>query len=432
MKDPRNLVALLILLVLLTLLALGAWWWRWPAEPPAWTPTEQQILQSLWIGSLPAVPPAPSNAVADDPRAAAFGRNLFFDRRLSGNGEISCAHCHQPERNFTDALSRGRAIGEAARNTRSIVGAAYSPWYYWDGRKDSLWSQALEPLEDLREHGGTRMQYARLIAEDPDYQRDYEALFGALPDWSDRDRFPMAAAPAGDEARVSAWRGMSAADRALVSKVFANLGKVLAAYERLLVPGPARFDAYVGAVLAGDSRGQDDTLTSDEVRGLRLFIGKARCIECHNGPLFTNNEFHNTGVLASPGALPDRGRIEGVRRVKDDPFNCSGAYSDDPRRDCPELRFARTGTELLGALRTPSLRNLHQTAPFMHQGQLATLADVLEQYNRAPDAMIGHNEAEPLALSRRELAQLEAFLDTLSGPIAIPPEWLTPPSAETP
>jgi cytochrome c peroxidase len=432
MKNPRTLAALLILLVLLILLALGTWWWQRPAELPAWTSAEQQILQSLWIGSLPAVPPAPSNAVADNPRAAAFGRKLFFDRRLSGNGAISCAHCHQPERNFTDALSRGRAIGEAERNTRSIVGAAYSPWLYWDGRKDSLWSQALEPLEDVREHGGTRMQYARLIAEDPDYRRDYEALFGALPDWSDRDRFPVAAAPAGDGAQVSAWRGMSANDRALVSKVFANLGKALAAYVRLIVPGPARFDAYVGAVLAGDSRGQHDALTRDEVRGLRLFIGKARCLECHNGPLFTNNEFHNTGVLASPGALPDRGRIEGVRRVKDDPFNCSGSFSDDPRRDCPELRFARTGTELLGALRTPSLRNLHQTAPFMHQGQLATLPEVLEHYNRAPSAMIGHNEAEPLALSRRELAQLEAFLDTLSGPIAIPPEWIKPPSAETP
>jgi cytochrome c peroxidase len=421
-----------ILAGLAAVVALGGWWWQRPTEPPPWNNAEVEVLRSLWIGSLPAAPPAPSNAVADNPRAAEFGQQLFFDRRLSGNGAISCASCHLPDRHFTDGLPKGRAIGQSERNTRSIVGAAYSPWQYGDGRKDSLWSQALVPLEDAREHGGTRMQYARLLAGDPGYREEYEALFGELPDWSDRNRFPEAAAPAGDGEQIRAWRAMSADDQRQVNRVFANLGKALAAYERLLVPGPSRFDAYVSAVLEGDSTRQQDAFSDDEVRGLRLFLDKARCIECHNGPLLTNNEFHNTGVLSVPGDLPDRGRIAGVREVQSDPFNCLGEFSDDPQRNCPELRFARSGAELLGALRTPSLRNLPQTAPFMHKGQMATLEEVLEHYNRAPLAMIGHNETEPLGLSRRELAQLGAFLRTLSGPIATPPEWLTAPPAAAP
>ena len=133
-------------------------------------------------------------------------------------------------------------------------------------------------------------------------------------------------------------------------------------------------------------------------------------------------------MLTSPGETPDRGRIVGVRKVKADPFNCLGVYSDDPDHACPELEYARTGAELIGTLRTPSLRNLAQTAPYGHRGQQESLADVLRQYNESPLAMIGHKEAEfPLGLGRRELRWLEAFLLSLDAPLATAPEWLSPP-----
>jgi cytochrome c peroxidase len=106
-----------------------------------------------------------------------------------------------------------------------------------------------------------------------------------------------------------------------------------------------------------------------------------------------------------------------VKEVMASEFNCRSIYSDDAERNCAELDFARTGIELIGAFKTPSLRNLENTAPFMHKGQLATLADVLEHYNEAPDAMIGHNEAKPLGLGKRELQQIEAFLNTLAAPV---------------
>lgn len=390
------LAALIAVLVL-----LAAWqiWHRF-APPSAWKDYERESIVSLWLERLPPLPPDPTNAVADDPRAATLGHQLFFDARLSANGMISCATCHQPIRHFTDGLPKGVALGMSKRNTPSIVGSAYSPWLYWDGRKDSQWSQALSPLEDANEHGSSRLQILSIIASVSDYRDAYEDLFGAPPDLTRVDE---------------------------IDRAFANVGKAIAAYERLLMPGESRFDRYVAHLEAGGHHLDQEILTPDEIRGLRLFIGEARCTECHNGPLFTNNEFHNTGLLSIPGEPPDRGRIDGVRFVLADPFNCLGEFSDDPLRTCGELRYVRTGSELIGATRTPSLRNIAVTAPFQSKGQFLTLAGVLEHYNRAPLAMIGHNEAKQLGLNDWELANLDAFLGTLVAPVAADPKWLTPP-----
>jgi cytochrome c peroxidase len=413
--------------------AATAWGWGWnllgTGSPPPWSDAELATLQSLWIGSLPPLPPDRSNRVADDPRAAKLGQRLFFDRRMSGNGEVACATCHKPELRFTDGRQKGHGIGVSKRNTRSMVGAAYSPWLYWDGRRDSLWAQALTPIEDPNEHGGTRMQSARLVATDAKYRAAYEALFGPLPDLSDRERFPDGAAPIPGAPAGAAWHRMTHDDRQLVNRVYANIGKAIEAYERLLMPGPSRFDAYLRAALNHDEAAEHAAFSESEVAGLRLFIDKANCVRCHNGPLLTNNEFANTGVLSFPGEVPDKGRSDGVRMVLEDPFNCLGIYSDDPAHECAELRYLRTDVAtLLGAERTPSLRNLDGTQPYMHKGQIATLAEVLDHYNRALPAMIGHNEAIPLNLSGRELRELEDFLKTLAAPLATPAEWLVPPA----
>lgn len=369
---------------------LASIWYLRDAGPAPWSDEEIALIQSLWLENLPELPPDPTNAVADNPSAADLGRRLFLDTRLSANGQVSCATCHQPARRFTDGLVKGRGIGESKRNTPSIVGTAYSPWLYWDGRRDSQWAQALSPLEDPAEHGSDRRLVLQLVATDDHYRRNYEELFGALPEFS-------------------------AADPVAIDAAFANIGKAIAAFERTVLPEPSRFDQYVAAVVTGNPESQQALFSADEVRGLRLFIGRASCMQCHNGPLFTNNEFHNTGVLNAVGEVPDTGRAAGLSEALQDPFNCRGQFNDDETRRCDELDFARSGPELIGAVRTPSLRNLDATAPYMHKGQLETLAAVLEHYNEAPDAMIGHNEAEPLGLSRRELRQLEAFLATLTA-----------------
>lgn len=365
---------------------LGGIWQQLPPKVNPWTEDEIVVLKSLWLESLPELPSDASNAVADNPLAVSLGKALFFDPRLSANGGISCSTCHQPERQFADGLQKGQAIGTAGRNTPSLVGSAYSPWQYWDGRRDSQWAQALSPLEDPDEHGVTREQVVELVLGDTAYRSLYERLFSA--------------------------------DVTDVDVVFANVGKSIAAFERRLMPTTSRFDDYIAAVSDGDAARQQELFDHEEIRGLRLFMGPAKCMQCHNGPLLTNHEFHNTGVISFPGEVPDVARSRGVQEVLVQEFNCRSRYSDDPAHNCPELDYVRTGIELIGAVKTPSLRNLENTAPYMHKGQLATLADVLKHYNDAPDAMIGHNEAEPLSLNARELRELEAFLRTLSSPVA--------------
>ena len=413
-----------------------------PNPPKPWSDAELQTLGSLWLGAAPPVPKDPTNAVADLPAARRFGHRLFFDVRLSANNAVACATCHRPERRFTDGLPVAVGLGIGQFNTPSVVAAAYSPWQFWNGRKDSLWAQAISPLESPIEHGTSRAAIARLIAADPEYRIAYAALFGPLP-----------ALPEG--------MPDSAADAWAVTEVFVNATKAIAAYQRLLRPGESRFDRYVASLLQPATGGTgtqqwsqgdevagalrlgeaspsanpqsrahiepDASLSRTELEGLRLFIGKAQCINCHNGPLFTNHEFHNTGPLPTVGGLPDLGRIVGVDLVRDDPFNCLGRHSDAVLDDCAELRFMRTGPDLLGARKTPSLRNLGGTEPYLHAGQFTSLEAVLDHYNRAPNAIVGHNEAKPLNLLPYERKRLEAFLHTLDAPLATAPEWLAPP-----
>ncbi len=353
-----------------------------------WTRAQLAQLRAMAITELDPLPPDPTNRVADDPRAAELGRRLFFDTRLSANGRVACSTCHQPERAFQDGIALAVGVGTTARRTMPLAGMARAPFLFWDGRKDSLWAQALGPLESPVEHGGTRPQYARVIADH--YRDDYEALFGPLPD-------------------LTLWDA--------ITYVFVNIGKVIAAYERQIEFGASRFDRYVAALTTGAPG--EGVLTDAEAAGLRLFIGRANCSQCHDGPLLTNHEFHNTGVRPRPELPLDHGRLTGASAAVSDEFNCRSRWSD-ARDRCAELDFLVTGAHTLDrAYKVPSLRNVAERAPYMHAGQLATLSDVLDHYNRAPAAVAGHSELRPLRLRPVELRQLEAFLRTLSGPVLV-------------
>ena len=389
-----------------------------------WTAEERALLRSLSLASLGPVPADPSNRYADDTAAARLGHQLFFDTRLSSTGTVSCASCHMPERDFQDGLPLATGVGAAARRTMPVAGTAHSPWQFWDGRADSQWEQALGPLESAVEHGGDRTQYAHVVAEA--YKAQYEAVFGALPDLAG---LPRHAGPVVDAARAAEWARMSPARRDDVSRVYANIGKAIAAYERRIGFAPSRFDRYVDAELANRPHGAEDALTRDEEAGLRVFIGKANCVNCHNGPLFTDNSFHNTGVPLPSVSLPaDSGRTVGIRQAVAGEFSCTSRYSDAKPEGCQELRFAVTeGAELVRAYKTPSLRNVASRAPYMHAGQVPTLAATIRHYNDAPRAPFGHSELQALKLSREEQAQLEAFLRTLTGPLSAPEGYLARP-----
>jgi cytochrome c peroxidase len=394
----------------------------WPRQ--AWSPQEVATLRSLSLASLGPVPADPSNAVADDPRAAALGQALFFDTRISANGQVSCATCHKPEREFTDGLPLAHGVGTTTRTTMPLAGTQYSEFLFWDGRKDSQWAQALGPLESAVEHGGSRGQYAHIVERF--FKQEYEDLFGSMPDLS---RIPEQAGPVEGAAARRAWEALSDADRDAVTRVYVNMGKAIAAYERQLLPGPSRLDAYVDDIVAGRPSSQ---LTPDEVAGLRLFIGKANCTTCHNGPLLTNNEFHNNGVPERPGLPTDDGRASGARKVAEDEFNCLSRWSDAKPEGCSALRFLKVGThEQERQFKVPSLRDVADRGPYMDAGQFATLREVLDHYNAAPAAPAGHSELKPPHLSESELRQLEAFLRSLSAPLATRPELLAPPDDMT-
>ena len=374
-----------------------------------WSAEQVSELRGMSLRALGAVPADPTNRMADDPRAAELGERLFFDARLSGNGRVSCGTCHDPKREFQDSIPLAKGVGETSRRTMPLAGMAHSPFLFWDGRKDSQWAQALGPLESPVEHGGTRAQYVHVVADH--YRAEYEAIFGTLPTLAG---IPTVAGPVDDPASLAAWKGLSDAQRDAVTRIFVNIGKAIAAYERRVQFGSSRFDQYVDGI--DDSGGEPQgVLTADEIAGLRLFVGKASCVNCHNGPLLTNSEFHNTGVPRRRELPTDTGRLAGADAVLRDEFNCRSRWSDDPSK-CAELQFLVTGDHVLQrAFKVPSLRNVADRAPYMHAGQLGTLAEVIDHYNRAPKAPQGHSELEPLRLNAQERRQIEAFLRSLSG-----------------
>ena len=422
---PHSRAALLAF-VLSPMLLFGTTGHTLPGSQRAWTPKERAMLRSLSLQSLEPLAPDPSNRYADDSLAAHLGQRLFFDARLSSNGKVSCATCHVPERDFQDGKPLGLGVGTGGRRTMPVAGTAHSPWYFWDGRADSQWEQALGPLENPLEHGGDRVQYAHVIARE--YRAEYERVFGRVPDVSG---LPERAGPVPDTARARAWAHITTARQNEISLMYANIGKAIAAYERKIELAPSRFDRFVEAELAGQPRTAESLFSDDERAGLKLFIGKANCVTCHTGALFTDNHFHNTGVPQGLlGAQDDSGRAAGVRRALAGEFNCLSRYSDAAPDQCGELRFAQTeGAELIRAFKTPSLRNVALRAPYMHAGQIASLREVLAHYNRAPAAPAGRSELKPLHLSERELRQIEAFLHTLTSPFATPSELLTAPDA---
>jgi cytochrome c peroxidase len=244
------------------------------------------------------------------------------------------------------------------------------------------------------------------------YRADYERVFGPVPDLT---FVPPVAGPVDDPLARQAWDSLTDAQRDAVTGVFVDIGKAIAAYERQIEHERSRFDAYVDG-LAATGRAPSGVLSADEVAGLRLFMGKANCTQCHNGPLLTNGDFHNTGVAPRPAHAPDLGRLAGVAGVLGDEFNCRSRWSDAGSEHCVELEYLDTDSpRLAGAQKVPSLRDVARRAPYMHAGQIATLAEVLEHYNRAPAAVVGTSELVPLGLTPTELQQLAAFLMSLDG-----------------
>ena len=435
--SPRSALATAGTLVLgLAAAALGGCQPQGPLSP-----SDMAVLRTFALVPLPA---DGTNAVADSVIAARLGKQLFFNPRAAGplglhdvagvngslgnagqTGKVACASCHNlavagiDRRSMPAATSLG--AGYTLRNAPTVINAAYSPlWQFWDGRTDSLWSQALSPPEGDNEEATSRLGVAHFLADH--YGAPYSGVFGPMPDISS---LPAAGKPGDPD-----WDSMTEADKETVNRIFSNFGKAIEAYERRLVSPafqPSAFDRF----LAGDQA----ALSPAAVAGAQIFIGRGGCQECHRGPLFSDFQFHNIGAPQEGQYSPpiDTGRTAGIPVVMASVFDRSGAFSDD-KGATDTAGLVPTDSDV-GSFKTPSLRNVSKTAPYMHDGAYGDLWEVVNHYNFGGDTELYSGERDPainpLLLGDAELDDLIEFLASLEDGDPLPtgdfPEGLTTP-----
>jgi len=325
---------------------------RYAGGPAQWPrPTIDAGVDWRELGPIPATAPQP----ADNPSTPAkieLGRKLFFDPRLSRKGELSCASCHRPDHAFTDgrALAMGEDRLQGRRRSQPLLAAPFAPRLFWDGRAGSLEEQVLMPIANPVEMAHPVADTVTRLATFDEYRAPFQAAFG--------DPVPNAS----------------------------HLARALAAYVRTLRPETSAFDRF----LAGDQKALGD----QALIGLHLFRTKARCMNCHNGPMLTDHGFHDIGLSFYGRRNQDLGRYE-ITRDKAD----------------------------LGAFRTPSLRNVAQAGPWMHNGLLPDLKGLIRMYNvgmgnvvAAPDDAYAPRKSpliQKLDLDAQEIDALTAWLQSL-------------------
>jgi cytochrome c peroxidase len=354
---------------------------------PTFTATEIQKIVSHGPWPMRAARDK-SNRVSGKREAIELGTRLFFDARLSGVGDTACSSCHVPERNWTD--NERRAIGRVVvdRNTPTLANLGGSRWYGWDGGADSLWSQSLRPMLDERELGATPRHVAELVRKDQQLACRYRSTFGAAP-------------PAADD-----------------ETIFVNVGKALAAFQETIVSGRTPFDAFRDALARGEPP-SSGTYSEAAQRGLKIFIGKGGCANCHSGPNFTSGEFFATGLSRhAPNGKPDAGRAEGARKLLASRYNLLSAYNDDASGEAATHTLKLViDQKTAGEFKVPSLRNLVLSGPYGRDGSVDTLAAVVRHYSEIDPLRLHAKDGKrgtPLKLSAAEQTDLVVFLESLS------------------
>jgi len=360
----------------LAIAAVGALAWAAALAPSLGAPTDASEERAA-VASLGPWPPTlaadASNRMSGRAEAVALGEALFHSTRLSTVGGLRCATCHEPWRRFTDGRALALGAETGGRHTPSLLNVRLQHWFGWDGANDSLWSQSIRPMLDPREMRSDPARIAKAVRDDDTLKRLYATTFGRAP-------------PADDEA------------------VLVDVGKALAAYQETLMSERTPFDAFRDALVRSDLDAAARYPAAAR-RGLRLFVGRGGCIACHAGPNFSDGEFHRSRIVSKlPGGAPDNGRALGVAKLLASPYSRSGRFSDDAR-----AATTPAPTSQVGAFRTPGLREVDTTAPYMHDGSVANLCDAV-----SPHAI--SEGLPPTALSFAERREVVAFLRTLSAP----------------
>jgi len=374
---------------LMILVAVGLLAGACESEAPF--PSFEEMERMNEMHTMTRKPPADStNRLADNPAAASLGDRLFKDKALSGCGTVSCESCHGGAGKTVSTAVVNGCGGPTGRNPPTTLNADYNRWFMWDGRADRLWNQALLPmLSPVEMASSPAVIRARLNAA---YAGEYQELFNKSPELT------------GDD------------------ELLANVGKLLQAYQRTTNRTQAPFDADVKRFLAAVEAGTEEL--DPAYLGLKTYFRKGQCIACHKGVTMSDNLFHNIGVKDQSAGAP--GQLAAAQPLLDWQFNAAGAFSDNRTGfDASRLASLRSDLanksfEMDGAYKTPTLRNVALTAPYMHTGELATLADVVEFYDKGGEpvgSFVGTRTEtiKPLELEDEEKAALVKLLESMTG-----------------
>ena len=344
------------------------------------------LVSPVFGGNDPPLGLPPVPIPADNPQTptkVALGERLFNDKRFSADGSISCATCHDPEKAFTDGLPVAEGIRKlkGTRNSPTVVNAVYYTTQFWDGRVKSLEEQAKGPFINPVEHGlKDHEPILEVIRGDVRYRKAFKEVFGV------------------DANQIT----------------IDHVVKAIAAFERTVISGDSPFDRYLYG-------GDKNAMSPAAIRGLELFRTKARCQDCHTigqtSATFTDNKFHNLGVgfaVIEPKLFEI---VEKVRTAK----SMNKKIDEDvlTKREMSELgRFVVTlDLEDIGRFKTPTLRNVAVTGPYMHDGSIETLEEVIELYDQGGEENpMLDSGIKPLNLTEREKADLVEFMKALTSP----------------
>ena len=349
--------------------------------------SSSEIAQTLSFGPWPPEPrPDLSNKVSGNEAAIALGAAMFNDPILSVDGSFACASCHDPQKGFS--IPHSRAVGRTLldRNSPSLLNLSGLRWFGWGGKSDNLWAASLHPILAENEMAHTADSWKAALVTSG-YMQEFEEIFGSIP-------------------------------QKTAQTVLVDTAKTLAAYQETLVTSATAFDAFRDALERNDLIAANDYPEAAQ-RGLQFFLGRGNCSTCHSGPRFSNNEFHDAGVpyFLDDGTV-DQGRFQGLKLLLSSPYTLAGEWTDDDKKSGAwAVQNVRQTHADFGTFKTPSLRGVAETAPYMHNGSLPDLAAVLRHYSEI-DLERMHAEGEaillPLNMTETEISDLVEFLETLN------------------
>lgn len=319
--------------------------------------------------------------------AEKLGKLLFSDTDLSSDGKTSCSSCHQQSRAFSDNLAVGQGLEKGLRNTPGLYNVGLNRWFGWDGASDSLWAAALRAMLSKKEIGAEIENAGSVLRQ--------KAFF-----------------------IDNLKHNLNIKETVSQEQLVVYAAKVIAAYTRTLVSTQTPYDNFVRALQEEDKSAQTRYPVSAK-RGLKIFFGEANCHVCHFGPNFSNSEFHDIGRPFFTGVgQVDPGRYEGIKAVQSYRYNLLGPYNGTLNKaEILKTRQLKITQSNFGQWKTPSLRNLVSTAPYMHDGSLNTLREVVDFYADIDSTRL-HSQGEallkPLELSEQQRQDLVSFLQSLS------------------